>query len=154
MAQTRFPISIPDQHDIVISGLEFRYNDPDDGGPHDNYVGNGSPSPCVRLLGNCANITVKNCKFYHVANAVVASLRPDGDGGPTNDKVMDNIIVSDNDIQHSERGGTISLVRRQPENQRRRLRPTQTCRGDAQPRHRYRLPLRLQPMVLHPRHLA
>ncbi len=110
VAQIRLPIVITDQHDIVISGLEFRYNDPDDGGPHDNYVGNGSPAPCIRLLGNCANITVKNCKFYHVASAVVSSLRPDGDGGPSNDKVMDNIIVSDDDIQHSERAGTISLM--------------------------------------------
>jgi hypothetical protein len=110
VAQIRMPIVITGQHDIVISGLEFRYNDPDDGGPKDNYVGNGSPAPCIRLLGNCANITVQNCKFYHVASAVVSSLRPDGDGGPSNDKAMDNIIVSDNDIQHSERGGTISLM--------------------------------------------
>ena len=43
VAQTRIPISITDQHDITVSGVEFRYNDPDDGGPHDNYVGNGSP---------------------------------------------------------------------------------------------------------------
>jgi len=110
VAQTRIPIWITDQHDIVISGLEFRYNDPDDGGPKDNYVGNGSPAPSVRLLGDCANITVKNCKFYFVANAVVSSLRPDGDGGPSNNKTMDNIIVSDNDVQHSERGGTILIM--------------------------------------------
>ena len=44
------------------------------------------------------------------ANAVVTSLRPDGDGGPSNNKMMDNIIVSDNDIQHSERAGTISIM--------------------------------------------
>ncbi|MEA3197313.1 MAG: hypothetical protein QOF32_1365, partial [Gammaproteobacteria bacterium] len=110
VAQICMPLVVTDQHDIVISGLEFRYNDPDDGGPKDNYVGNGSPAPCIRLLGNCANITVKNCKFIHVAGAVVSSLRPDGDGGPTNDKAMDNIIVCDNDIQHSERAGTISLM--------------------------------------------
>ena len=108
VAQTRFLISIPDQHDIVVSGLEFRYNDPDDGTRPDYYSGNGSPSPCVRILGNCANITVKNCKFNHVANAIVACLRPDGDIGPTHN-VLDNIIVSDNDIQHSDRGGTIWL---------------------------------------------
>ena len=41
---------------------------------------------------------------------MVASLRADGDGGPSNDKMMDNIIITDNDIQHSERGGTISIM--------------------------------------------
>lgn len=110
VAQTRIPIFIADQHDIMISGLEFRYNDPDDGGPHDNYVGNGSPAPCIRLLGNCTDITVRNCRFAYVAGAVTASLRADGDGGPSNDKTMDNIIVSDNDVQHSERAGTISIM--------------------------------------------
>ncbi len=108
VAQTRFLILIPDQHDIVVSGLEFRYNDPDDGTPRDNYSGSGSPSPCVRIIGNCANITVKNCKFEHVANAVVATLKPDGDIRPTTN-VLDNIIISDNDVHHSERGGTILL---------------------------------------------
>jgi hypothetical protein len=110
VAQIRFPLWINDQHDIVVSGLEFRYNDPDDGTPHDYYVGSGSPSPCVRILGTCANITVENCKFYHVAGAVVASLHPDCDANRPIDSVMDNILVSDNDIQHSERGGTIALL--------------------------------------------
>ena len=30
VAQIRFPVWISDQHDIVVSNLEFRYNDPDD----------------------------------------------------------------------------------------------------------------------------
>ncbi|HZK82456.1 MAG TPA: hypothetical protein VFC46_15345, partial [Humisphaera sp.] len=51
---------------------------------------------------------MKNCKFQHVANAIVACLLPDGDRSPTSN-VLDNIIVSDNDIHHSERGGTIWL---------------------------------------------
>ena len=112
VAQIRFPIFLSEQHDIVISGLEFSYNDPDDGSPHDYYAGSGGPSPCIRVVGNCSNITVKNCKFYHVASAVVTSLRPDNDGTPLPDKsnVMDNIIICDNDVQHSERGGTISLL--------------------------------------------
>ena len=108
VAQIRFLISITDQHDIVVSGLEFRYNDPDDGTPRQWTVGNGSPSPCVRMIGNCTNITVKNCNFYYVANAVLASPHPEGEGGPTND-LLDNIIVSDNDIRHAERSGTVSL---------------------------------------------
>jgi len=110
VAQIRCPIAIADQHDIVISDLEFRYNDPDDGTPHDYYVGNGSPSPCVRLIGSCANITVQNCKFYHVANAVVASLHPDGTTNRPLRGVMDNIVIRDNDIEHSERGGTIAVL--------------------------------------------
>jgi hypothetical protein len=110
VAQIRFPIWIANQHDIVVSGLEFRYNDPDDGTPHDYYVGSGSPSPCIRILGTCANITVKNCKFYHIANAVVATLHPDCDANRPISGVMDNILISDNDIQHSERGGTIAVL--------------------------------------------
>ena len=66
VAQIRIPITITDQHDITVSGVEFRYNDPDDASPRDNYVGNGSPAPCIRVLGNCTNFTVKNCKFIHV----------------------------------------------------------------------------------------
>ena len=86
IAQVRFLIAIADQHDIVISGLEFRYNDPDEGTPFQPTVGHGVPSPCVRVIGNCTNITVNNCKFYYVANAVVASPRLEGEGGPTNDR--------------------------------------------------------------------
>ena len=70
----------------------------------------GRPSPCIRVVGTCANITVKNCKFYHVASAVVASLHPESDDNRPISDVMDNILITDNDIQHSERGGTIAVL--------------------------------------------
>ena len=103
VAQTRLPIWIAGQHDIVISGLEFRYNDPDEGT-------GGWPfesSACVRIAGNCSNITVKNCKFYYVADAVAAypQVYYIEKGSP--DGVIDNIIISDNDIEHAEMGGAI-----------------------------------------------
>jgi Concanavalin A-like lectin/glucanases superfamily len=121
VAQVRFPIWIQDQHDIVVSGLEFRYNDPDDGiYAYPRQVG---ASPCVRIVGNCVNITVKNCRFYHVANAVTAFPRPekvDPPSGPYgvyrreigdfDNDVMDNIVISDNDIQHVEKSGAILLT--------------------------------------------
>jgi hypothetical protein len=102
VAQIRFLICMTDQHDIVVSGLDFRYNDPDDG----NEDWECGASPCVRIIGNCANITVSNCNFQYVANAVTACPHPDGEGGPAND-LLDNIIVSDNDIQHAEKGGAV-----------------------------------------------
>ncbi len=121
VAQIRFPIWIHDQHDIVVSGLEFRYNDPDDG--IYGYPLQIGASPCVRIVGNCADITVKNCKFYYVANAVAAFPRPEKVDPPTGpygvyrkeigdfaDDVMDNIIVSDNDVRHVEKAGAIFLI--------------------------------------------
>ena len=105
VAQTRFLIRLTDLHDVVVSGLEFRYNDPDDG-TEDWPSG---ASPCVRITGNCANVTVSNCRFYYVADAVTACPRPGDEGGPAND-VIDNIIVSDNDIQNAEKGGAIHLA--------------------------------------------
>ena len=100
LAQTGSFIRINDQHDVVISGLEFRHNDPE---VPSNYGG-----PCVSILGNCSNITVKNCAFYYVSGAVSASFsghHPEGHSG----NVLDNIIVSDNDIQHVEKSGAIYL---------------------------------------------
>ena len=109
VAQVGYPLSMTNQHDILVSGLEFRYNDPDEGGPRDWTVQEGSPAPCVRIVGNCANITVKNCRFYYVANAVWAGARPKGEGGPA-DEVMDNIVISDNDVAHAERGETVCVL--------------------------------------------
>ncbi len=114
-AQVRIPIGIYDKSNVEVSNLVFRFNDPDDG----TY---GWPkqvglSPCVRAVGNCENITVANCVFEHVANAVVAFPRPSNEGGPYNvykkeigefqNDVMDNIVIRDNDIQHAEKMGAI-----------------------------------------------
>ena len=121
VAQTRFPIWIQDQHDIVVSGLHFRYNDPDDGTY--SYPAQIRSSACVRIIGNCSNITVSNCKFYYVADAVVAFPRPEkveppsgpysvyrNEIGPFANDVMDNIIISDNDVQHAEKSHAIYLA--------------------------------------------
>ena len=132
VAQIRCPIQIIDRHDIIVSGIEFRYNDPDDGTYGFTYPRQVSASPCVRVAGNCANITVKNCKFHHVSNAVVAFPRPDDEKhggawsstcywrgspetyskelGPFANDVMDNIVVDDNDVLHAERAGAIYVA--------------------------------------------
>jgi len=120
VAQTRFPVWIADQHDIVVSGLRFQFNDPDDGTY--SYPAVIRSSACVRIIGNCSNITVKNCKFYYVADAVVAFPRPEKttppsgpygvyskEIGPFANDVMDNIIVSDNDVLHAEKSNAIYL---------------------------------------------
>jgi hypothetical protein len=108
VGQIAYLLSLTSQHDITVSGLEFRYNDPDKG-DREWTKQEGSPMPCVRILGNCANITVKNCKFYNVASAIWAGGRGKGDGGPADD-VMDNILISDNDIQHAERGEALCVL--------------------------------------------
>ncbi len=121
VAQRRFPIWIQDQHDITVSGLHFRYNDPNDGTY--SYPAQIRSSACVRIIGNCTNITVSNCKFYYVADAVVAFPRPEKveppsgpysvyskEIGPFASDVMDNIIVSDNDVQHVEKSHAIFLA--------------------------------------------
>ena len=105
VAQIRFPLLISDQHDIVVSGLEFRYNDPDKGVDEWPF----EASPCVRITGNCSNITVKNCKFYYVADAVGAYPKVFFIEKGSPESVIDNIVISDNDIQHAEMGGAIIL---------------------------------------------
>lgn len=108
-AQASVLLTIAGQHDIDISGLEFRYNDPDDGSPPESYITEGSPTPCIAIFGSCSNITIKNCRFYYVGNAIFAR-SPIDDKGNTASAVMDNIIISDNDVQHAERGGAITLL--------------------------------------------
>ena len=103
-----FPLTLADQHDIVVSGLEFRYNSPEGLMPREWTVGNGSPAPCIRVVGNCSNITVKNCKFYHVAAAFDAGPRHGVEGGPANES-LDNIRFTDNDIRHASRAETIAI---------------------------------------------
>jgi concanavalin A-like lectin/glucanase superfamily protein len=132
VAQIRFVVLIQDQSDIVVSGLHFRYNDTDDGTNGFTHPRQVSASPCVRVVGNCANITVQNCTFTHVANAVAAFPRPNDekaqgawsatywwrgspetackDFGPFANDVMDNIIISDNDVLHAERAGAIFVA--------------------------------------------
>ncbi len=124
VATTRFPLTITGQHDIVISGLEFRYNDPGSDNPPGFSISQagapphysaawgegGAASPCVEIVGNCANITVKNCKFYDVADAIrvappVSDVQPETTPGE-----IENIIVDDNDLRDVELGGAIAIV--------------------------------------------
>ncbi len=118
LAQIPFLISLGGQHDIVVSGLCFRHNDPGYPEPgsdmnKQDWVKINSGGPCISILGSGANITVKNCGFTCVAGAISASLRQTGggshqDGPPAG--VLDNIMVCDNDIQHVEKAGAIYLA--------------------------------------------
>ncbi len=105
VAQIRFPIWISDQHDIVISGIEFRYNDPDENKEEWPI----EPSPCVSITDSCSNITVKNCNFYYVANAIAAYSEVYTVKGGSTGELLDNIVITDNDIRHAEMSGTILL---------------------------------------------
>ncbi len=103
-------IAIRDQSHIVISGLEFRYNRVFTVG--DQFLMQISNPACVRIGGNCKSIRVANNVFKHIIMAVSAFPRPDerltglhsqgllpwkpGD-------LLDQIHVTDNDIEHCER---------------------------------------------------
>ncbi len=109
LGSQRYIIDIRHQHDVEISGLSFRFNQAPNRmiwPPIANH-----PS-AVRIVGMCKNITVANNTFEHLVTAVTAWTRgeqPDKlkvyhkvDGpsivnGPFDD-VMENIIISDNDI--------------------------------------------------------
>jgi hypothetical protein len=121
VAKVRSPLVISDQHDIIISGLEFRYNNPDEGTPPDFSISQAqAPArystagewtmPCISIVGRCANITVKNCNFYDVADAIVACPQSFDDQTGSSAGALDNIIISDNDIQHAELSGAISII--------------------------------------------
>jgi hypothetical protein len=107
VAQNRQFISIVDKSNIVISGLEFRYNDPFDGQRRDSTRHNTRAAHCILIVGNCSNITVANNAFYDVADAVEARLYPTGRG--PKDQVMDNIVFSDNDVRNASGAGVICV---------------------------------------------
>jgi hypothetical protein len=117
----RFPIQIRDQSYITISGLTFRYNDDSDG--KYGWPPQIGASPMVRIVGRSSHITVRNCRFIDVINAVVAFPRPDnrrgkdGSGGIWSKEigvwendVMTDITISDCEVRNSSGMGSISCT--------------------------------------------
>ena len=109
VAQTHMFITIIDQSNIVISGLEFRHNDPDNSSAKDNTRHNTKPAPCILVVGNCSDITIRNNSFYYVADAIEVRLRRVGRGG-SRGQVLDNIIISDNDVRDASGAGVIGIL--------------------------------------------
>ena len=115
VATVKLPFQIIDRSHIVVSGLTFSYNDDYDG--KYGYPYQIGAAPMVRVIGNCTDITVKNCKFYNVMNAVVAFPRPTAEGspagvwskdiGPFANDVMDGITIADNDVLHADQMGAV-----------------------------------------------
>ncbi len=110
------PIRISDHSHISISGLTFRFNDVCRTiYPYPWWILDASPM--VRVIGNCSDITVKNCKFYDVRNAITAFPRANGtpeaaavwasDIGPFHNDVMDGITIADNDVRNVDQSGAI-----------------------------------------------
>ncbi len=111
----RSPIQILDQGHITVSGLTFRFNDEDDG--KYGYPWQIWTSPMVRAVGNCSHITVRNCTFHDVINAVVCFPRPQNidrpwtkELGKFNNDVMTDIAITDNDVCNSSGIGSIWCV--------------------------------------------
>ncbi len=106
---SRVLIDIQNQSHIEISGLTFRFNDPDDGSRVDNTRHNTRPSHCIRILGNSSDITVRNNRFHHVADAVEARLSRVHEGGSVG-QIMDNIFITDNDVRDASGAGIITVL--------------------------------------------
>lgn len=110
VAQRKQFIGITDQSNIVISGLEFRYNDGDDGQSRDFTRHNTCASHCILLTGSCSNIVIKNNAFYDIADAIEARLHKVPGVGGSKGALMDNIIVADNDVRNASGAGVISIM--------------------------------------------
>ncbi len=111
LGSRHYMIDIRHQHDVEISGLSFRFNQ----APYRmTWPAVANNRSAVRMVGNCKNITVANNTFEHLVTAVTGWTRGDDpyfigiyhkfDGasvteGPFDD-VMENIVVSDNDISN------------------------------------------------------
>jgi len=109
VATTRVLLAMTDKSNIVISGLDFMYNDQDDNTRNDSTRHNGKPAPCILGIGSCSNITIRNNRFHRIADAIEFRLRRVGKGG-SQGQVIDNIRINDNDIQHASGAGVIALL--------------------------------------------
>ncbi|MFO8007723.1 MAG: hypothetical protein R6V05_08315, partial [Candidatus Brocadiia bacterium] len=66
----KVPIEILDQSDIEISGLRFSFNDVGD--PGEGWPPGTHDPCCVRIGGDCRNVRVSHCRFYHVMSVLNA----------------------------------------------------------------------------------
>lgn len=112
-ARRLYSIEIHHQQDIEISGLRFSFGNvpAETGWPTVAHL-----PAAIRLVGDCRDIRVSHCRFYHVPSAVVAFSRLDEQfseiytpellGAPYDD-VMTDIVVSDNDIAYTDDRGIV-----------------------------------------------
>jgi hypothetical protein len=97
-------IELLDLSHITISGLRFSFDDQGIGG--EGWPPFRGASAAVRVRGDCKDITVSHCRFFHVQGALVAfahcedSLRNRGIETPA---VMDRIAFTDCDVAFSDR---------------------------------------------------
>jgi hypothetical protein len=107
-------IDIIDKSHIVISGLQFSFASPDGEGRFPDY--NNRPTS-IRVAGDCEDIHIRNCKFYHVNGALAAYTRMDQkftdiylrDLKPWKPSRLDNISFNDNDIRFSDQHGCVTF---------------------------------------------
>ncbi|MBI5723167.1 MAG: hypothetical protein HZA50_04355 [Planctomycetes bacterium] len=109
-------LNIVDQSHIRVSGLRFAFNDI--GRESETYpVYYGEPA-CIRAAGSCCGIKVDHCRFEHVAGVFTAFTRMDKKltdaymkdlPQPWKVDLIDDIVITDNDIAWVDRGNAISL---------------------------------------------
>ncbi len=110
-ARRHFLIRVRHHDHIRITGLRFSFlNTPDKvGWP---TVVNGATA--IRIVGDCRDIEVGNCRFLHLPNAVMGFARHNAEleseliqvppGEPSMPDVMEEIVIRDNEIAHMEQG--------------------------------------------------
>jgi len=110
VAQTHMFISIANQSNIVISAWSSGTTIPmraQRAITRGQYQARALYSRCRQLL----RITIKNSSFYDVADAIEARLRRVGEGG-SKGQVMDNIVISDNDVRNASGAGVLAVLDR------------------------------------------
>lgn len=92
-AQRLTLLDIRSQSHIHVTGLTFRFQNV--AHLYDRWWTISEVDPaCVKVLGDCVDIRVSNCRFEHVVTAVYARAG----------SMMDEIAVTDNEIHHTDCG--------------------------------------------------
>jgi concanavalin A-like lectin/glucanase superfamily protein len=102
-------IDIVDKHDVVVSGLTFRFNDI--GSPFSGWPTMTKHPTVIRAAGHCQNVRISHCVFQHVASVFNAHPRMNKkysdiylrDMKPWRQDEMDNIAFTDNNVAYTDR---------------------------------------------------
>ena len=101
-------LKILDNDNIVVSGLQFSFDNNGTLKEAYSYPSHLRAPAAIRIIGDSSNITIANCKFYHVEAGIIGfphSTESIENRNSTDPAFMNNILVSDCDIRHADRRG-------------------------------------------------